>query len=89
MTLEKSTAKKNVFIAFGLIWLLIAGIGIGAKVVPHVYPPNCVGCGDCVRVCPRQGRAIRIIRGKAVINLEECIKCNKCIDVCSYGAVRK
>ena len=68
--------------------MLIVGIGIGAKVKPHVYSPDCVGCGDCVRVCPKKG-AIEIIRGKAVINLEKCIACDKCIDICSYGAVRR
>lgn len=88
MKIKKNTVKKNVFITFWVVWLLITGIVVGAKMMPHVYPPDCVGCGDCVRVCPRPGRAISIIRGKAVINPEECIKCNKCIDICSYGAVR-
>ena len=79
-----NSRKKKIFITFGILWLMVTGIVIGARVVPHVYPSYCVGCGDCVRECPRPGRAIRIIRGKAVINPEECIKCNKCVDVCSY-----
>ena len=81
--------KKRVFIAFWILWLLIVSFGIGAKVKPHVYPPECVGCGDCVRVCPKKGKAISVIRGKAVINLEECIACYKCVNICSYGAVRQ
>ena len=79
---------KRIFIAFSIICMLLAGIGIGAKVMPHVYPKDCVGCGDCVRVCPKKG-AIEIIRGKAVINPDKCISCNKCVDICSYGAVRR
>ena len=80
--------KKRILITFSILCLLIVGAGIGAKVKPHVYPPECVGCGDCVRVCPKKGKAINVIRGKAIINLEECIACKKCIDMCSYGAVR-
>lgn len=86
--IKKKSAKKRIFITFSIICMLIVGIGIGAKVKPHVYIPECVGCGDCVRVCPKKGKAINVVRGKAIINLEECIACKKCVNICSYGAVR-
>ena len=86
--IKKKSIKKRIFITFSVICLLIVGVGIGAKVMPHVYSADCVGCGDCVRVCPKKG-AIEIVRGKAIINVEKCISCNKCVDICSYGAVRR
>lgn len=90
MKVEKKnkSMKKRIFIVFSILCMLIMGLGIGSKIKPHVYYPDCVGCGDCVRVCPKKG-AIEIIRGKAVINLEKCIACDKCLDICSYGAVRR
>ena len=48
---------------------------------------NCVGCGDCVEVCPVN--AIEIIDGKAVIDAEKCIDCEICIRSCTYDAIRK
>lgn len=36
----------------------------------------CIGCGQCVIVCPVQ--AIRLVDNKAVINQELCVECNVC-----------
>ena len=69
--------------------MISACIFAAVKIKPHVFPPECVGCGDCVRVCPKAGKAIHLVRGKAIIVLDECIACYKCVDVCSYGAVRQ
>ena len=42
---------------------------------------DCVACGVCVRVCPRQ--AIEVHNGlKAVIDESKCIGCEKCIKAC-------
>ena len=48
---------------------------------------SCVGCGDCLEVCPVD--AIEIIDGKAVIDAEKCIDCEICIRSCTYDAIRK
>ena len=68
--------------------LVFLSVFATARYKPHVYPPDCVGCGDCVVECPKAGKAIAVVRGKAIINVEECIGCKKCIYVCSFGAVR-
>ena len=42
----------------------------------------------CIHVCPNN--AINIMRGKAFINQESCVKCGKClIDVCLYNAIKR
>lgn len=74
----------------GLIFLLFIGGFSAAKIKPHVYPSQCVGCGDCVSICPKsKDGAITIIDGKAVINPEVCIACNQCVYICSFEAVKK
>ena len=64
------------------------------KFACHSCPDNvvrvsdqCQGClaHPCKEVCPKQ--AIRFEHGKAVIDPELCIKCGKCINACSYGAI--
>ena len=49
----------------------------------------CRGCvaHPCKEICPRG--AIRIIKGKAVIDQERCVKCGKCKSVCPYDAIAK
>ncbi|NVM52088.1 MAG: 4Fe-4S binding protein [Candidatus Helarchaeota archaeon] len=37
---------------------------------------RCVGCGQCVTVCPVQ--AISIVDEKAVINIDLCVECSTC-----------
>ena len=46
---------------------------------------KCVGCGDCVKVCPAQ--AISIVGGKAKINADKCVDCGRCAQVCPQKAL--
>lgn len=79
---------KKVYIILLLISVIAIGLYSAKKPIPHIYPSECVGCGDCYRICPVKGNAIEMVRGKAVIITDKCIGCNICIYVCSYGAVR-
>ncbi|MDF2676434.1 MAG: 4Fe-4S dicluster protein [Bacillota bacterium] len=45
---------------------------------------KCKGCTNCMRRCPTQ--AIRIYKGKAVIDNVRCIHCAECIKICPYEA---
>ena len=49
----------------------------------------CRGCvaHPCKEVCPKG--AIKIVKGKSVIDQEKCIKCGKCKSVCPYDAISK
>ncbi|MFH1767816.1 MAG: DUF362 domain-containing protein [Candidatus Omnitrophota bacterium] len=56
------------------------------KLSPKIKKVKCVGCGDCIAVCPK--KAIAKDKGnKAVINHSRCILCLCCYEVCRYNAV--
>jgi pyruvate formate lyase activating enzyme len=46
---------------------------------------RCIGCGECVRVCPNG--ALAIIGGSIVRNPERCKKCGACVQVCGSEAL--
>lgn len=77
-----------------LFVLLVAVVAMGArKMAPHVNTSDCVGCTDCIKICPvNSGKkgdvAIEMVNGHAIINPETCISCGLCVSVCSFSAVR-
>ena len=47
---------------------------------------KCVGCGDCVDVCPVE--VYELQDGKSnPVNGEECLGCESCVEVCEHGAI--
>jgi NAD-dependent dihydropyrimidine dehydrogenase PreA subunit len=50
---------------------------------------RCIGCGQCVVVCPVQ--AIKLIDNKAVINKDLCVECSVCLRSanCPSNAIKK
>jgi hypothetical protein len=54
-------------------------------VSPVVYQDRCIGCGECVAVCPTG--AITLKDKKSVIDMAKCIGCANCVGVCPTMAV--
>lgn len=48
---------------------------------------TCMGCvaHPCQAICPKD--AVRMVKGKSIIDQEKCIKCGKCKEVCPYDAI--
>ncbi|MGB7569767.1 MAG: 4Fe-4S binding protein [Chitinivibrionales bacterium] len=79
---------KKTMALFDCLLLLCILVFASAQAVNKstILKAKCVGCGDCVRSCPVT--AIKIDRGKAVVNVGKCIGCRLCVITCSYGAAR-
>jgi uncharacterized protein (DUF362 family)/NAD-dependent dihydropyrimidine dehydrogenase PreA subunit len=62
--------------------------GVGGRLASRRVPvvgSRCTGCGDCVRICPKG--AMRLVGGRAVPDLEKCIRCYCCSEVCVEEAI--
>ena len=72
-----------------IVIIILVAISLFAITKSNIFvvPNSCVGCGDCIGVCPTN--AIEIIDGKAVIDTKLCIDCEICITSCTYKAIRK
>ncbi len=51
----------------------------------QVDPKKCIGCGECVKVCPAE--AISMADKKALIEKSICIGCGECLTVCPKKAM--
>jgi len=53
---------------------------------PIVDENKCVGCEECVDVCPVE--VFEMIDGKSnPVNAEECLGCESCVEVCEEKAI--
>ncbi len=68
-----------------VLGLLDRGEVVIAPTVAEVNRDDCVGCGDCLLVCPYT--AITRVEGKAQINAALCKGCGTCVATCPSGAI--
>ena len=54
-----------------------------------VIYPGCIGCGECVKVCPQSALSLgKARKGRhAVIDKSRCIGCYECVTVCKQGVI--
>ncbi|MBU2488909.1 MAG: 4Fe-4S binding protein [Proteobacteria bacterium] len=53
---------------------------------PIVDADKCIGCEECVDVCPTD--VFEMQDGKATpANSDECLGCESCVEVCEQGAI--
>lgn len=71
------------FLPAGKNWLMPAVARFFAT-YPRITR-RCVGCGDCVRICPQ--KALKIEGKRAVLQKNMCIKCYCCHEMCPIRAI--
>ncbi len=76
--------KKGSTKFFGKMAALITGGALRSK--PALKKIECVGCGVCRDICP--AKAIKIEKGKAIIDRKLCIRCFCCQEFCPKGAMK-
>jgi NAD-dependent dihydropyrimidine dehydrogenase PreA subunit len=89
MVIEGLTGKKNMvqrIIVYLTIVFLTVGVYSAAKRKAAIISSKCVGCADCIRICPKD--AVEMRKGKVFIDLEQCNGCSLCYTICSYNAIR-
>ena len=47
---------------------------------------KCIGCGDCVDICPVDVYEMKDEKSVPV-NAEECIDCESCVEACEQEAI--
>lgn len=47
---------------------------------------KCVGCGECVDICPVEVYELQDEKSVPV-NAEECVGCESCVEVCEENAI--
>jgi len=52
----------------------------------EVDEEKCIGCGDCVDVCPVDVYEMQDEKSVPV-NVEECIGCESCVEACEQEAI--
>lgn len=53
---------------------------------PIVDEEKCIGCEECVDVCPVEVFAMEDNKS-VVVDEDECLGCDSCIEVCEEGAI--
>ncbi len=53
---------------------------------PTIDAEKCIGCGECIDVCPADVCEIQDEKA-VVVNGEECLGCESCVEVCEQDAI--
>ncbi len=53
---------------------------------PEVDVEKCIGCEECVEICPVDVYEMQDEKSVPV-NGEECLGCESCLEVCEQGAI--
>ncbi|HDM10314.1 MAG: 4Fe-4S dicluster domain-containing protein [Deltaproteobacteria bacterium] len=53
---------------------------------PEVDADKCIGCGECMEVCPVDVYELQDEKSVPV-NAEECLGCESCVEVCESEAI--
>ncbi len=59
----------------------------GARVLTH-DAAQCIGCGQCVEVCPQGAREMSADRKGLLARPEDCTSCRACLVQCPTGAIQ-
>ncbi len=59
--------------------------GISDRCELSFAPDRCIGCGECVRICPAE--AHRVIDGRHVLDRSRCRACGACAETCYADAL--
>lgn len=56
---------------------------------PVIKETACIGCGDCVKACPIEGKAVDFKDNKKIpsFNYKKCIRCYCCQEMCPAKAI--
>lgn len=49
------------------------------------YPNKCIGCGNCIKICPTG--ALYIEDNNIVFDINKCDSCGECLNVCYSGSM--
>ena len=79
-----TVAHANAAAAEALV-ILDRGEVLISPTTAMVVEERCVGCGDCVLVCPYS--AISLLNSKAHLNSALCKGCGTCVATCPSGAI--
>lgn len=82
----KAVKMKKKILLIGVILLSLLALLAVLHRNPFVDKTLCVGCEDCVRVCPTQ--AITVSSQRAEIDPAKCIDCKLCVRACPQRAIK-
>src|SRR5512146_2360474 len=55
--------------------------GLRTKPEVQFYASRCIGCGECVVVCPEDAQEL-LADGTRIFHRDRCTTCGKCVDTC-------